>query len=137
VKEIKLTDTPFLPNDQIFFGDYNNIEAIDGVVRPTWTRLDNRQLSVWISIVESGIIENPKNTELSATYKNGVLQLSHSKKIKAQIEITDLNGEVIKGWEKEKLGNQAKTLTVDLPKGVYLVDAIGKNSSWQRQIVVK
>ncbi len=43
----------FVPKKHIFFGDYNNVSAHDGVVRPIWTRMDEGKLSVWTSIVDT------------------------------------------------------------------------------------
>lgn len=43
---------PFSPNSLTFFGDYNNIAAHAGVVRPIWTRLEKGNLSVWTAIMD-------------------------------------------------------------------------------------
>lgn len=43
----------FIPKKSVFFGDYNNLTVHDGVIRPIWTRLDEGELSVWTSIVDS------------------------------------------------------------------------------------
>jgi Neuraminidase (sialidase) len=51
-ENICLTDEPFDPNDRVFFGDYNHIAAHNGMVRPVWTRLDGRKLSVWTALVQ-------------------------------------------------------------------------------------
>ncbi|MFT6338571.1 MAG: hypothetical protein ACJATI_005346 [Halioglobus sp.] len=48
----KISESPFLPNDKVFFGDYNDISAHDGMVRPIWTRLDGDELSVWTALIE-------------------------------------------------------------------------------------
>jgi len=48
----KISESPFIPNDQVFFGDYNDISAYDGMVRPIWTRLDKNVLSVWTALIE-------------------------------------------------------------------------------------
>ena len=48
----KINTHPFTPTDNIFFGDYNDISAYDGSVRPIWTQLDGLELSVWTSIIE-------------------------------------------------------------------------------------
>lgn len=47
-----ISEEPFKPNKSIFFGDYNDIAAYNGVVRPIWTRLDNFKLSVWTAIID-------------------------------------------------------------------------------------
>ncbi len=48
----KISESPFLPIDAIFFGDYNDISAHDGMIRPIWTRLENRKLSVWTALIQ-------------------------------------------------------------------------------------
>jgi hypothetical protein len=47
----RISATPFLPNPNVFFGDYNNITAHDGIIRPIWTRTDGNRLSVWTALV--------------------------------------------------------------------------------------
>ncbi|MFT4536327.1 MAG: hypothetical protein ACI9P5_003703 [Saprospiraceae bacterium] len=47
----KISESPFLPNDKVFFGDYNDISVYDGMVRPIWTRLDKGELSVWTALI--------------------------------------------------------------------------------------
>lgn len=46
-----ISEEAFKPTNMVFFGDYNNISAYDGVVRPIWTRMDKGQLSVWTAII--------------------------------------------------------------------------------------
>lgn len=48
----KISDKPFKPTAFNFFGDYNNISAHNGKVRPIWTRADGTRLSVWTAIVD-------------------------------------------------------------------------------------
>ena len=48
----KVSDTPFLPSKNAFFGDYNNISAHDGRVRPIWTRADGVNLSIWTALID-------------------------------------------------------------------------------------
>ncbi len=48
----KISETPFTPSEGIFFGDYNNISAYGGTVRPIWTRADGRILSVWTALID-------------------------------------------------------------------------------------
>jgi photosystem II stability/assembly factor-like uncharacterized protein len=47
----KISESSFDPSKDVFFGDYNNISAVNGVVRPIWTRNDNGKLSIWTAIV--------------------------------------------------------------------------------------
>lgn len=48
---VKISETPFTPTLGVFFGDYNDISAYDGMVRPIWTRLSDGKLSVWTALV--------------------------------------------------------------------------------------
>ncbi len=47
-----ISATPFLPNKKIFFGDYCNITAYDQIIRPIWTRLDGKKLSIWTALID-------------------------------------------------------------------------------------
>ena len=47
----KISQSPFRPILGPFFGDYNNISAFDGIVRPIWTRQDDMVLSIWTAII--------------------------------------------------------------------------------------
>ena len=47
-----ISKKPFTPNTQIFFGDYNNISAHDGKIRPIWTAYYNNKLSVWTCLID-------------------------------------------------------------------------------------
>ena len=51
----RISESPFAPDENTFFGDYINIAAANGVIRPVWTRLDQSSLSIWTAIIN----ENP------------------------------------------------------------------------------
>ncbi|MGB1031403.1 MAG: sialidase family protein [Flavobacteriales bacterium] len=46
-----ISKSPFTPNESLFFGDYNNISAVNGVIRPIWTRCEGMKLSVWTALI--------------------------------------------------------------------------------------
>ncbi len=46
----RISESPFIPNRGIFFGDYTNIVAHNDIVRPIWTRLHDGKLSIWTDI---------------------------------------------------------------------------------------
>lgn len=46
-----ISNKPFVPTTDVFFGDYNNIAAYDGIVRPIWTRYENEKLSIWTALI--------------------------------------------------------------------------------------
>jgi len=51
-KEQKISETPFIPTEEKFFGDYTNIDAFKGVITPIWTRMDDGRTSVLTSIIK-------------------------------------------------------------------------------------
>ena len=50
--EYGISETPFIPESHIFFGDYTNVAALDGNVYPIWMRMDAGALSIWTALVE-------------------------------------------------------------------------------------
>ena len=48
----RISEKPFVTNASVFLGDYNNISAVNGVVRPIWTRIDEFRTSVWIALIQ-------------------------------------------------------------------------------------
>jgi hypothetical protein len=51
-KNLEVSEKPFEPTGKGFFGDYNNISAHDGRVRPIWTRNDEGVLSIWTAFMD-------------------------------------------------------------------------------------
>ena len=51
-ENMKINQKSFKPNNVIFFGDYNDISAHQGKIRPIWTQLDKSELSIWTSIID-------------------------------------------------------------------------------------
>jgi Secretion system C-terminal sorting domain len=50
ISNVRISESPFLPNSGVFFGDYTNIVAHNNIVRTIWTRLHNGALSMWTDI---------------------------------------------------------------------------------------
>ena len=48
----KISGEAFTPKSGAFMGDYNNISAYNGMVRPIWTELHNGKLSVWTALLK-------------------------------------------------------------------------------------
>jgi hypothetical protein len=73
---MQVSTSSFLPTSSVFFGDYTNITAANGHVRPIWTRLQSGLLSIWTAIidfpvgVQSENNEIPKSFSLSQNYPN-------------------------------------------------------------------
>lgn len=72
----RISSSPFTPNTSTFFGDYNNISAHNGMVRPIWIRLVSGALSLWTADINYpvGITQTtneiPGNFNLYQNYPN-------------------------------------------------------------------
>ena len=51
-----ISEEPFLPTSNIFFGDYTNVTAHDNVIRPIWARCHNNQMSIWTAIIDPTLV---------------------------------------------------------------------------------
>jgi hypothetical protein len=76
-QNILISESPFLPVDTIFFGDYTNISAYNGVIRPIWGRMHNGEKSIWTALINDNAIASKDdyfnvNFELSQNYPNPV-----------------------------------------------------------------
>ncbi len=51
-KQETISNSPFVPSPAIFFGDYLNIAAVNGVVRPIWPRMDEGKITLWTALIQ-------------------------------------------------------------------------------------
>ncbi|MEL7001938.1 MAG: sialidase family protein [Bacteroidota bacterium] len=51
-ENVKISESPFIPDPNQFFGDYTNISAHDKRIVPIWTRMDNGKTSIITTIIE-------------------------------------------------------------------------------------
>jgi hypothetical protein len=93
----KINDKPFYPNPMIFFGDYNNIVAQNGVVRPIWTRLDESLLSIKTAIVdvdaipagEVPLVHKPDTADVTLTVKTDTVRADTATVSQADTTVQD------------------------------------------------
>jgi hypothetical protein len=75
-----ISESSFLPNEEIFFGDYNGITAHNGMIRPIWTRLHGGIISVHTAIKDetqnNGAFRQDIFTETEA-YPNPIKEKSY------------------------------------------------------------
>lgn len=57
IENYKISESPFVPNSKIFFGDYTNISVHNGVIRPIWTRLHNNQITAHTALINQSMLE--------------------------------------------------------------------------------
>ncbi|MEO5674253.1 MAG: hypothetical protein ABIQ74_06375 [Chitinophagales bacterium] len=65
---VKISESPFIPNAITFLGDYNNISAYGGKIAPIWTREDNLQTSVWTAQIEVTTLTEAMQTLLPSHF---------------------------------------------------------------------
>lgn len=98
----KISETPFVPDNAIFFGDYTNIAAHNGIIRPVWTRLHNGELGIWTAIIRDNDSVSVSNAsvphslvfELEQNYPNPATDVTYvSVKLhqRAQLSLTVYN----------------------------------------------
>ncbi len=136
----KISQSPFLPDSGVFFGDYTNITVHNGVIRPIWTRLNNGQLSIWTDITRlsdflstSGIESPETNNGISfENYPNPTSDYEyvsfklHTKAV-INFSIYDINGnriaEIIKN-EIRDYGTYIEKISLsklNINSGTYLL----------------
>jgi hypothetical protein len=56
----QVSEEPFVPNSNIFFGDYTNVVAHNNVIRPIWARCQDSQMSIWTAIIDTASVGIPE-----------------------------------------------------------------------------
>ena len=130
----KVSETPFSPSSNIFFGDYTNISAHNNVVRPIWARLQNSHLSVLTAIVDSVMVDIPNLLAQPVTeeesYPNPFSDETYyafklHKRSLVNLDVMDLFGQRIatiyanKWLDPGKYIERFDSSGFDLPSGVY------------------
>ena len=108
----KISNTSFLPVSSMFFGDYTNIVAHNGIIRPIWARMDNGQTSIWTAIVTQNALGNSEivkenNEEPISNYPNPsseetFISFKLYKESTITITVFDLNGKEVLNVIKNK-----------------------------------
>lgn len=49
---VKISETAFVPTDSVFFGDYTNIAAYNGIITPIWARMDDGKTSIITAVIK-------------------------------------------------------------------------------------
>ncbi|MBK9733513.1 MAG: T9SS type A sorting domain-containing protein [Saprospiraceae bacterium] len=153
-ENIKVSESPFIPDAGIFFGDYTNITASNGIVRPIWTRLHNGKLSLWTHLYNENELSSSGDLQQSLTsidmnnFPNPSKNISYisyklHQKSEVSLYIYDINGTVVKKIIDRKFQEYGKFVeTIDvleygLKSGMYfIVLSIDKNSKTIKHVVI-
>ncbi len=129
----RVSQSPFIPNPNIFFGDYNNIVAQGDIIRPIWTRLDGEKLGMYTALIDVTKIDDAQslpdtsrlheNTDLAHKYLH-VSFKTHDRQ-KLTLLLRNANNKKVKILFRKKAFDMGKHIekfektTLDLPKGNY------------------
>jgi len=131
-ENFRISESPFLPDATVFFGDYTNITAHNEVVRPIWTRLDTADLSVYTALVNTGLVgvdeQNEAVDESPYNFPNPFRKETYvSFKLKKTSTVTltvyDMQGNLVKRpLDAQTMAFGKQLVTLDLsgfPPGLY------------------
>ena len=151
----RISETPFVPDDRIFFGDYTNIVAHNGIVRPIWTRLHNGVLSVWTDItpidklVSLSEVDSTHSEMNFKNYPNPASEVSYvsfklKKDTKVRLDLINLEGQTLKTLIDDQTrgyGTYIETIqlsSLGVSSGTYLLKlTLDGFTKTEQQVVVK
>ncbi len=160
-ENFKISKSSFVPDKNYFFGDYINISAFNGIIRPVWMAMNNKVLSVWTALInDSNLVvgvEKRKvinNFELSQNYPNPfnpttTIQYTIPNKVKTmfttsqqvQLKVYDMLGREVAtlvNGEKAPGIHEVTFNANNLPSGIYIYKiAVGNYSEQKKMILLK
>jgi hypothetical protein len=147
----KISTSSFLPSSSVFFGDYSNITAHNGVIRPIWGRMVSGQTSIWTAIIsqsqlETQEFENQKESTTIFNYPNPVSDECYFafklyKESPITITIFDMTGkEVYKVVDNKNypMGKHLVTMKSNLlQKGEYIYEVKSNYYKKSKKLIVE
>ena len=151
----KVSEEPFLPWSNVFFGDYTNVSAHNNVIRPIWARLENGQLSILTAIVNPDAVISTGITEpdrvpfatLGPNYPNPFMQSTYisfelEKSEIVTLKVYDMFGRTIATLIDHEARNRGEFVEhfdatpYNLNAGVYYFSLTGEGLNLQRKIML-
>ncbi|NQV03552.1 MAG: T9SS type A sorting domain-containing protein, partial [Bacteroidia bacterium] len=151
---INISESPFNPTSSVFFGDYTNISAHNGIIRPIWTRLEGGDLSVWTALIDStnvGVLPGlqiPALLTLEQNYPNPVREYTHfpykiHETSTVTLKIYDIYGQEVATVVEDKFHVPGKYVerfdaaSYHLPRGFYYFSLTCKEQALKRKMIVE
>lgn len=147
---VKISDTPFNPVSSVFFGDYTNITAHNGLVHPIWARADITNLSVWTANIDVSVgIPNEKKfpVSLEQNYPNPfsestTIAFSIHRDATVHLSVCDLYGRTVATLISKQLLPAGKYVKIfnatenHLTSGVYYFNLQDGNKVLKKKMMV-
>lgn len=149
---LKISDTPFFPNPNFFFGDYTGIAAQGGSVHPIWTRQEpNGKTSTWTTVFNFPVGVNSANFfSLQTNLQNQPNPFTSKTRISFNTAVSQslslsvhaLSGQQITEiFRNKKFDNGAHEVEFDnqifkLPRGMYFLKISNGQASESCKMVI-
>lgn len=140
----RISETSFVPDPDVFFGDYIGISAFAGIIRPLWMRMDGSALSIWTALIDEPsasvaalpghggilrIVPNPTRGSARILLRSGDPAI-------VELEIHDTLGRMVRQLRASSNELTGAGIVWDgrdaegrpVPAGVYLIGARGLGS---------
>jgi hypothetical protein len=133
----RISANPFIPDGSHFFGDYTNLSAHNGVIRPAWTQMSTNSQSLWTAIVNhDDLLSMEKNTKNIVetnvypvpNFDNISIKYKLINDTQLTINLLDNNGRLIKTLidnQFRKAGKNKEVFKNDhikLSAGIYFIE---------------
>lgn len=149
-ENIKISESPFIPWESVFFGDYNNISATNNVVRPIWVRMDNGSRKLYTALIDMTVgatetasipfsfIQNYPNPFSEST----VFSYKLIEPDLVTINVFDRMGKKVAVVVNSELQDRGKyeyrlqSSELGLTQGVYIIELHGTHQSRHHKLIV-
>ncbi|MFA4852125.1 MAG: T9SS type A sorting domain-containing protein [Bacteroidales bacterium] len=148
----KISNSPFIPDEDVFFGDYTNISAFNNVIRPVWARYDPGQLSILTAIVDTSFLgvnnhDEPEDFSLEQNAPNPFVENTYigfklHKPALVSLKVYDIFGREMAAMINNEKYNTGKYIRhfdaaqYNLPSGVYYFSIISNEKMLTRKMLL-
>jgi hypothetical protein len=124
-QNVRISESPFVPNPGVFFGDYNGISAFAGRVRPLWTRGDDTVLTIWTALIDlptSSVLDpiatQPRLLALPNPSQEWTrIQVSDASELPDLVTIYDVEGRLIRTLDLRERSGGGHSFIWDVRNG--------------------
>ncbi len=148
----KINELTFYPQSNIFFGDYINIAAHDGVIRPVWMTLNNGQLKLFTALINEDMFVSVPDAnhvvDLHRSYPNpatgkAYIPFKIYRSGTIDLYLSDAQGNRVAQLVKNRdytAGKHIYTLDIDafrLSPGLYFYTLVSENTTLTGKLWIK
>ena len=154
IDNYKVNEIGFVPDPNVFFGDYISVSAVNNMVRPIWMAYGNGTLSVWTALVDGQVLGLNKESVISTSsislsqntpnpfYQTTCITFNLKNASKINLRIYDVLGNEIGVLLKDEFYNSGhydyvfNATTYHLKPGVYYYELNSEEYKITKKMVV-